>query len=152
MIYKTLLRIRRYPGVYYNLAKKEFYSVPLFLHFEPYKEKRWQNILSSQSKYYNMGYHFILEWNYRYSSPFDGMNDSRLRWFQYWIFLRYIVTDTFLYKINYINSYSCDLWRHLQKHLFCDCYYRYWRRYYENDFFRFMEKITSHLTLYNPRS
>ena len=56
--------------------------------------------------------------------PFQCLKDPTLLWFQYRILHRIITTNTFLYKIKYIESNICDLC-HSQpetlEHLFFDC-------------------------------
>ena len=82
-------------------------------------------IPTAQTKYSNLGYMLSAqEWRNVYKIPFQCLKDPTLLWFQYRILHRIITTNTFLYKIKYIESNICDLC-HSQpetlEHLFFDC-------------------------------
>ena len=79
----------------------------------------------AQTKYSNVGYMLSAqEWRNVYKVPFQCLKDPTLLWFQYRILHRIITTNTFLYKIKYIESNICELC-HSQpetlEHLFFDC-------------------------------
>ena len=82
-------------------------------------------IPTAQTKYSNLGYMLSAqEWRNVYKIPFQCLKDPTLLWFQYRILHRIITTNTFLYKIKYIESNICDLCNsepETLEHLFFDC-------------------------------
>ena len=80
---------------------------------------------TSQIKYFKLGYNFSAQkWKKYYSLPFRVLKDSSLLWFQYKILHRILTTNSFLYKIKYIDTDICNFCNahpETLDHLFYEC-------------------------------
>lgn len=86
----------------------------------------------AQTKYANLNYNISeLEWRNYYILPFKITKNTTSQWFQYRILHRILATNSFLYKINYVDSDKCTFCNNeveTLEHLFYDCYkvYELW--------------------------
>ena len=80
---------------------------------------------SNENKWRKLG--FIIEqdeWNTYYNLPYMATIESKLRSFQYHILKRSLITNTFLYMCNIIDSNLCEFCKsepETLEHLFFDC-------------------------------
>jgi hypothetical protein len=80
---------------------------------------------TSQIRYRNQGFAFnSKEWEKYYIVPFICVKDTTLIWFQYRIIHQILTTNTFLYKIKYIETNECTFCKNSPEtlaHLFYNC-------------------------------
>lgn len=83
-----------------------------------------REIITGQIKW-NRQYHFSDEdWKHIYEMPFFVTKCSKLQWFQYRINHKILATNSYLFKINIINSpicVFCDLENETIEHILWDC-------------------------------
>ena len=82
-------------------------------------EIKWENTL-------NLSNFSNKYWQRHYIIPFKVTNDTKLQWLQYRIFHRILATNSYLLKINYIDSELCTFCNTESEtiiHLFWECQY-----------------------------
>ena len=85
---------------------------------QPKHELKWENI-------FNIAVNHNW-WQRHYKIPFQVTHDTKLQWLQYRITHRILGTNSYLFKIRYINSDVCSFCsreKETIKHLFWDCIY-----------------------------
>jgi hypothetical protein len=68
-----------------------------------------KEVPNSQNKYAKLGLAFdAKEWGKYYKLPFTCLKDTTLRWFQYTVLHRIIVTNIFLYRLQISDTDTCS--------------------------------------------
>ena len=67
---------------------------------KPKHESKWEHIFNISVNHY--------WWKKHYQIPFHVTRDTKLQWLQYRINYRILATNSYLFKIKYINSDTCS--------------------------------------------
>ena len=68
----------------------------------------------------------LCKWSLVFKVPFTCTVDTKLRWFQFRLIHRILGTNSFLFKINKVDSNVCVFCKEEEEtliHLFCSCIY-----------------------------
>ena len=98
---------------------KKIYDIFIsVLNDKPKHESKWEHIFNINVNHY--------WWKKHYRIPFQVTRDTKLQWLQYRINYRILATNSYLFKIKYVDTDTCsfcNIETETITHLFWDCIY-----------------------------